>query len=607
MKQESPDTKKAGTQAAGVERETYESDRPIKASSEDRFGRWNFAQRVAQVIAKRRDSSSIVVGIHAPWGEGKTSVLHMIIEELEKDDHVLVVRFNPWRFPDESQLLASFFKVLAESFDASLATTGEKIGDIARQYAGILAPISLFGIDASAAVKSAAEVRPAADLEKLKTRIEAILEQSGKRVVVIMDDIDRLDKEEVQAVFKLVKLSADFPHTAYVLAFDEEKVAAALSEKYGGIDAGRNFLEKIIQVSLPLPPASTEALRTMTFEGVEAALNLAEIELSEQHVQKSVLTFVQAFDSRLETPRLAKRFVNGLTFSLPLLKDEVNPVDMILIEGVRTFYPRLYASIRDNADAYLGTHFSRDRGGEDVKEQAKTIINGALEGLSDHDKKAAKVVIQELFPRTGVRGMFNMGSYGAEWDARWAQAKRIAAQRYFHRYFSYGVPPNDVSDRRLDEFLKEIPTRDIEYVVSEISALAANGRAGVLIEKLRAREDTFTEDVARTLASGIARCGEVFPQDRGVYGFFGASTFSQACILIRNLVKRVDLNSGREELALTLANEAMPLPFAVEYARWIRNLKRSSEAEDTGTQWFQMNVSRKLTGESLRASPPKRR
>ncbi len=86
-----------------------------------------------------------------------------------------------------------------------------------------------------------------------------------------MDDIDRLDKQEVQAIFKLVKLSADFPFVSYVLAFDEEMVAAALAEKYGNLEAGKKFLEKIIQVPLHLPPVRSEILRDLCFEGINAA------------------------------------------------------------------------------------------------------------------------------------------------------------------------------------------------------------------------------------------------------------------------------------------------------------------------------------------------
>lgn len=87
------------------EREPLEADRPIHTSDQDRFGRWEFSKRIAEVIIGRRDISSLVIGIYAPWGDGKTSVLNMIATELKSHkERIIVVRFNPWRFQSETHL-----------------------------------------------------------------------------------------------------------------------------------------------------------------------------------------------------------------------------------------------------------------------------------------------------------------------------------------------------------------------------------------------------------------------------------------------------------------------------------------------------------------------
>lgn len=557
-----------------------ESDSPIQKSTEDRFGRWPFAQRVGQVIATRTDLSSIVVGIHAPWGDGKTSVLNLIVEELNQHTNVLVVHFNPWRFPDEAQLLHKFFSTIAAKLDTTLKTKGERFGELAEKYADALSPLSLVGIDAPKFLGWIAKARPKADLEELKTRFEKRLEESGKRVVVVMDDIDRLDKEEMQAIFKLVKLSADFPNTAYVLAFDEQRVAEALNEKYSGVGSGRSFLEKIIQVPLPLPPVSTKVRRALALEGIESALKLAEVELTFEQKKRFGDIFDKAFLSRIETPRLAKRLANAMTFAVPILTGEVDAVDLILLEAIRTFYPNLYASIRENEEIYVGTAFDWAVNEKEVESQVKDTIEAALKNYTEESKRAARLVIQELFPKTGASGLFQPNSYGAGDNVTWAREKRIASKYYFRRYFTYGVPSDDISDKEIEQFIRAISANGVEYVKATVKELSSNNRADVLIEKLRSFEDELPPDTARLLALGIASSGRFLPQSHPVDRFFGLGAYAQASSMIRHLINRIPDLAERDKFALELTDLTDPLPFAFDYSSWIRPLKQSQFSEN---------------------------
>jgi predicted KAP-like P-loop ATPase len=83
------------------------------------------------------------------------------------------------------------------------------------------------------------------ELEELKSRLEKLIEELGLRLVIVIDDIDRLDKDEVQAIFKIVKLNADFKNTVYVLSFDDKMVSQMMSDKYGGDSTpAKIFLKK---------------------------------------------------------------------------------------------------------------------------------------------------------------------------------------------------------------------------------------------------------------------------------------------------------------------------------------------------------------------------
>ncbi len=559
-----------------------EADQPIITSSQDLFGRKHFAQRIAHVVATREDKSGIVVGIYGPWGEGKTSVLNMIKEALAKQDQVIVVPFNPWIFPEELQLLTGFFVDVARKFDASLHTRGEKLSSIANEYAEVLTAIPVAGNAATAIVKNLTARHSKADIEQLKGRFSKIVEESSTRLVVIMDDIDRLDKAEIQTVFKLVKLLADFPNTTYILAFDDKRVAEALKDKYGSVDAGRNFLEKIVQVPLLLPPTSRQARRALALQGLDSALALAGVDLSTDESRRLGDIFDKAFLNRITTPRLSKRFGNALSFALPMLVGEVDAIDLIFLEAIRAFYPELYAAIRDNEEVFLGTVFDplSSMNEKDAKAHVDAVIKDALDVYSETDKKAARIVIQDLFPRTGASGLFRAGAYSSDFNERWAKEKRVAAKDYFSRYFNYGVPSDDISDREVDGFLELVPLTAPSDLVEKFKAMSSNNRSRVLIEKLRSREDELPKETAAILALVVALSGNELPYSHPTDRFFGLATYSQASALIRHLLHRIDDQSARESLAIEIARRIEPLPLSYDYSSWMRRMKRSHYSEE---------------------------
>src|SRR5262249_23506812 len=144
-------------------------------------------------------------------------------------------------------------------------------------------------------------------------------------------------------------------------AFDEEIVSAAIQERYSATSthSGRAFLEKIIQIPLRLPASEQQVLRNYCLTAVGQALRDVGVVLTDDQGQKYVRGVNAGFEEQIDTPRKAKLYANILTFSLPILAGEVNPVDLMLIEGIRVFFPKLYASILEHPDAFLGSNTQR--------------------------------------------------------------------------------------------------------------------------------------------------------------------------------------------------------------------------------------------------------
>ena len=104
------------------DKEKYLADIPVHTEEQDCFQRYYFSKRIAETIIHRKASESIVIGIYGEWGEGKSSVLRFIEENLKKDSNIIVCNFNPWRFKDEVQLLKGYFDFFASQLKRSLHT-----------------------------------------------------------------------------------------------------------------------------------------------------------------------------------------------------------------------------------------------------------------------------------------------------------------------------------------------------------------------------------------------------------------------------------------------------------------------------------------------------
>jgi predicted KAP-like P-loop ATPase len=564
---------------------SYSTDQPVRAAADDRFGRKLFAHRIADTIATRPDEASLVMGLYGPWGDGKTSVLFMIEEQLMAYDDIVVVRFNPWHFTSEEQLIRGFFDTLSTAAGASLTTRAEEFGEVMRDYGALSSAL------AGDAVAELGRALSTTSLEELKVRVEGFLEEAGSHVVVLIDDIDRLDRRETHLIFKLVKLSAGFKHTTYLLAFDDSVVAAALGERYGagGEAAGRGFLEKIVQVPLHLPPADAIALRKLAFEGVNAALEHAVIELSQPQVDAFVLNFTSGLDESLRTPRQARVYANALLFALPLVKGEVNIADFMLLEALRVFHPKLHQMLRDNAGVVL-MRVERDR--EAHRQRFAQLVEHATPGMVPELRERLKDgLLLHLFPRTGSVG------YETEWETEWAREKRVCAQSYFSKFFSYGSSMTEVSDRVVDEFIQTLPTQAPDDQDVALRLLASPEAVASFARRLRQREDSVPGDVVPVLAHAIARNGALFPLERGP--FVAGGTRAQAAILITNLLKSVPDPQTRFDLAASLLRHAEPLPFASELLRWFSPRRSAEEStwvfdQDRFTRLRQLLVAERL-------------
>ena len=550
----------------------YLADAPITDPADDRFRRMQFAHRIADTIADRPDPTSLVVGLYGKWGEGKTTVLNFIEDRLDENEDVVCVRFNPWLYQSDSQLLLSFFETLASAVEQTLASTSETVGKWLRTLGTALGTVSvgigIINATPGSALQSLGESLSSVDVQEKRKELEKLLQNAGKRILIMIDDIDRLDDGEIATVFKLVKLAADFDHTAYILAFDQQVVAMALAKRYSGADnSGTSFIEKIVQVPLELPPADPSELQAMTLQSMTAVLTLARIELDDADVNRFSTGFGRHLGPYIGTPRMAKRVANAIEFVVPLVAGEVNVTDMLLVETFRVLFPTVYRMLPAKKDALLGKAF--DYGFNGATDLVKAELEPLFEGLNSKDADHVKGLLRELFPR--IERLYSNYHYGQESIPGWHAAQRICAPGYFDRYFSYGIPIGDLADAELRSFLRQLHEQSDEEAADALDTLFELSTPKRVVEKLRPLETTLDSATSRALVFAIADRSDLIPDllASPMSGF--TSPFGQAAMHIANVVTHMP-SGERPAVLRRIIEHSASMPFALDVLRWSRVL-----------------------------------
>lgn len=344
----------------------YSADRPINTKQEDLLGRKSFSNQLGKAIYEYDAKDGLVIGLFGKWGTGKTSVINMAENEIKQlavndENKPFFIRFSPWNYSDKNNLISLFFqKLKIEIKSRGNKEINKKLGKVLNDYSVLLEGLSLIpaiGSILTTIVKSltktyAKKLMQDVDLDKTKENLENELKKANKKIIIVIDDIDRLNNSQIRDIFQLVKQVADFPNLIYVLVMDREVVCSALSEIHN--INGDEYLEKIIQVPFELP----EIRKTKLYDIFNAKLEQVLKDLSIDIIPEKdygYLIFSNFIKPYVHTLRDINRLINTFQFRYGLLHQETSLEDMLAITTLEIFEPNLYRWICNNKDAVLGS------------------------------------------------------------------------------------------------------------------------------------------------------------------------------------------------------------------------------------------------------------
>jgi predicted KAP-like P-loop ATPase len=567
------------------------ADRPKNAPEEDRFNHDPFAKTLAKGIGGIDDTTAkdgLVLALYGPWGSGKSTVLNFVCHYLEKEPEKLliksppiVVRFNPWWFSGHENLARAFFDqlqtVLFKDKDLKKETKEnltKKIGEWSKAIgvvsgtalgailggavgAGIVAKVGeALGEAIGSQQKRYKEnlVQLPKDVQTLKNEISQILEEAQKRILVVIDDIDRLMPDEIRQLFTVIKALADFPYIVYLLAFDREVVAQAIKKQTGL--PGKKYLEKIIQVPLEMPPTEDIALHSALFERLNEIFDGTPEELFDVSywgnvywgdVYNEPTAHGEGINALIQVPRDVVRFTNTLAVTYPDVRSEVNAVDFIALEAFRVFQPKVYDVIRNNLDKFTGS--------PTTETEIHNFHSTWLQDMPEKFRENIQCLVNNVFPKTINSNKPPVRCLSQDECLR---QLRACHPKIFPVYFRLSVSPNAISRNDMIEMLKssDSPTEFGEILVQAKSEYNATGmsKSFALLKRLLGYINDIKEENIPNVIQALFNVGDSLKNSGDKLQLVNIDDYYIIYKIIISLLKRISSDRHTEILELAIKN-----------------------------------------------------
>lgn len=415
---------------------------PISEKDQDLLERDGFAKSIVDDLwGTDTSSGSFTCGIDAPWGSGKTSFINLMKIHLEsKHKNKIIIDFNPWIYAVEKDLVTAFFDELSKilkQYDNSLA---KNLID----YSKLL---SAFNTSETKLISSILELTQHDDssLQEKKKQISEAIKRINRRIFVFIDDLDRLEANEILEMMKLIRNVSDFPNMYLIAAYDKSYVTRCLSTKMKS--GANNFIEKIFEHEHILAPCSNESLRRALADELRKIDSGDFLKLEyEDYILDHNNKALDALSNLREIYRLS----NNIASTYSLLKHEgVHAIDLLLLGLFKTKYPVAFSLfehkwheilVKAEHENYQYYELFQDKD-KDGYFNFIQYLNGHREEmcLNEFDIKTIRVILSELF----------------KLHENDNDAQRINGVRWFNRYLNLTQLKSDILEKEFNEVMNQ--------------------------------------------------------------------------------------------------------------------------------------------------------
>lgn len=401
-------------------------DLAIQDKSEDKLERQELIENLAKII-KTSDIGSPCyrICLQGKWGEGKTSVINLLKQNLKYQKDLVFLDADPWFYNDINSAQKGMLRNLANNISNQYPYNNANkemeeylyclAGEVGQNIIGLKIPMSIE--EDSLSIK--------------KEKISEYITKTNKKFVVIFDDLDRLSMEDLKVIFKTIMSLESIKGLILILPIDIECV----SKKIGSKD----FLEKIFTIILPLPKISHTQYQSI----LEEYLIQTSPALKEDLDKPEFVFFTNL--SKFTTIRNIKRFTNVFKMFYQALNVETNTLDLLCITYLYLFFNDVYEDIWHNRHIYMGFYKNGFMSLMSEKIDYKNYFETMLRKYGYQDQEDIISILSKIAPKF---------VYNDKHFYRGEDKKSITSSEHFDKYFLLKASSNDMLYKEIEYHIR---------------------------------------------------------------------------------------------------------------------------------------------------------
>lgn len=548
----------------------------------DLLERGHIINKLYELVFNCCNEEKFVVALEGKWGSGKTTIINNLKKIIKNEENIIVIdNFDPWSYEDEKAMFRGMFDSIMKKIGINFSI--RDINDFIKTYMNTIFNIAKHEKTYNIMKKYYSDYDKSNRLKKI---INAYLKNNNKKILFIIDNIERADKENIIFLFKLINNILNFDNTFYLLSFDDERMRKIF---YKDLKIDFEYLKKIIQLEIKIPKVHESVMHDVVSKCIINLMTLYGIDNHKKEYEKTMRFLAKD----IKDLRELKIFLNSVISFNYRLNNYLNFQDTLLLELIKSNDIELYEEIWRNKQYFVSedTHMSSELYTLDTKGfniKAKDYFDN-LFSINNKKHREYKEILSLMFPYVEnyknnrpikaeygnyMIGQNNNGDYKTN-----IKNRRIFSARYFDLYFSQCDNEFTNINKNIEKFVGIINNTDnietIEKRFIDLMNLYTNWIQKYTFETLEYYLSEINEDKRSILLKIINKHLKEYNDDMI---FLGLSALQRMYIIMSEIIIEISQEEF-EEFLKVIGNDYSKIYCIRELKYWIENSKNHSKEE----------------------------